>query len=409
MRQLSTDKKIRLLYAIAETYPTHRADIRALFGKYLPAAGIRSDLLTCRDSNSNNVDFEWSGGGLILGGQRGGQFRRRLQMFFHIVKNLLTFPVDQYDALQVRDMPVIAAMAIVMGSFRGFRVFYWMSYPMPEGQIQLAKERKLTSGFMKFLYPFVSGHLGKFLLYHFVMPRVGHVFVQSDVMKSEMVEKGVSAEKMTPVPMGVDLEIVRAHCFAQMDDPRLKKNHVLVYLGILERARKIWVLFDMLRIVRQAHPDTVLILAGDTPDLDHRNWLLSEVKRLGLEDAVIWTGWLDVSQAWDYVRSSDIALSPYPRGHLLDSASPTKVAEYMALGIPVVANDQPDQAFVLDQSGAGVSVEYTAENFAAQVIKLIESPELRKEMSEAGPRWVSSNRSYSSISPGVAEVYRRIV
>lgn len=402
-----TQKPIRLLYAIAETYPTHRADIRALFGRYLPSCGIKSDLLTCAAGGERGA--QWEGGETILGEQTGGAMKNRLQMLVHMVRTLLSFPKDKYDAVQIRDMPVVATLAIIIGWFRKYRVLYWMSYPIPEGQIELAKERKLGSGIMKYLYPLVSGYVGRFLLYRFVLKNVFHIFVQSEVMKKEMVEKGIAEEKLTPVPMGVDLEIVRNHHENLAEDARFKGKTILIYLGIMERARKIWILFDMLRIVRKTHPDTILVLAGDTPDVDHRNWLLAEAKRQGLDDVIIWTGWLSMAQAWSYVKAADIALSPYPRGHLLDSASPTKVAEYMALGIPVVANDQPDQAYTLSASGAGVSVEYSGENFAREVIQLIEDPQARARMAKAGPEWVKVHRSYESLTPQLADVYRKLL
>lgn len=401
-----TSKKIRILYAIAETFPTHRADIKALFGKYLPRYGVESDILAVTPEGE---DVAWEGGNTCLRQMKGGAAKIRLLTFFHMVRGLLSFNTHEYDAVQIRDMPVVAALAIIIARFRKFTVFYWMSYPIPEGQIELAKGRGLGSGLMKYLYPLVTGYAGKFLLYSFVLSRVSHIFVQSDVMKQEMVARGYLADKMTPVPMGVDLETVDEYQPLPIEDSLIQGKIVLVYLGILERARKIWVLFDMLKRVREVYPETVLILAGDTPDTDHREWLLEKAKQEGLDQSILWTGWLTMEQAWSYVYASDIALSPYPRGHLLDSASPTKVAEYMALGKPTVANDQPDQKATLTASGAGVSVEYTAEHFSDAVLKLVEDEQLRYEMSEAGRHWVREHRSYESLTPKLADVYFRLL
>ncbi len=398
------DQEIRILYAIAESYPTHRADIIALFGKYLPRHGIKSDIVTSADP-AHQGGVEWAGGDTILGQASGGAAKLRLQHFSHIIKQLLGFDAQRYQAVQIRDMPVVAALAVIISWFRGFKVFYWMSYPMAEGQIAYAKERGVSSGLMKFLYPWISGHVGKFLLYRFVLRQVLHIFVQSNVMKQEMMDRGYPSEKLTPVPMGVDLEVVEQYVPTVVAREQLAGKKVLVYLGILERARKIEVLLDMLVLVLQRFPDAVLVLAGDTPDVDHRNSLLALAKSKNIDHALLWTGWLPTEVAWSYVSQADVALSPYPRGHLLDSASPTKVAEYMALSKVTVANDQPDQAEILAASGAGVAVEYTAENFAREVVKLLEDDELRNSMGIKGKQWVAENRSYASLTPTLASIY----
>ena len=80
----------------------------------------------------------------------------------------------------------------------------------------------------------------------------------------------------------------------------------------------------------------------------------------------------------------------------------------MALGKPTVANDQPDQSETLGASGAGVAVEYTADNFAAEVIKLLQDGSLRQQMSAAGLQWVADHRSYASLTPPLANAYREL-
>ena len=77
---------------------------------------------------------------------------------------------------------------------------------MPNSQIMLARERGLSAGLMKFLFPWVRGHVGHFLLYRVVLPNTDHAFVQSNQMKADLVKRGIHPERMTPVPMGVDME-----------------------------------------------------------------------------------------------------------------------------------------------------------------------------------------------------------
>jgi glycosyltransferase involved in cell wall biosynthesis len=112
--------------------------------------------------------------------------------------------------------------------------------------------------------------------------------------------------------------------------------------------------------------------------------------------------------AWSYVRAAEIGLSTFPRGYLLDSASPTKAVEYMAMGLPVVANDNPDQEQVIKESGAGLCVPLESGAYADAVINLLQDTELWQKMSARGPQYVIENRGYDSIARNVAATYLRI-
>lgn len=400
---------MRLLFLTAETCPTFRADVAALFGKYLPRHGVFSDIVTGRTSGHTGA-VEWGGGETFLCDVSGGHVKKHIKTMLHGIGQLFAADRAHYQAIQVRDMPVLAAIGLVAARMKGLPFYYWMSYPMPEGQVDLARKRGLSAGLMKFMFPWVSGRVGRLLLYGLVLQRADHVFVQSDRMKEDMAARGVTSAKMTPVPMGVDLEIVRRDAIQPSDDPRLEGRRVLVYLGTLDRPRRIEILFQVLAQLKQQVPQAILVLAGDTEDAVHRDWLKEQAQKAGVAGDVLWTGWRPMQEAWRYVRNAEVALSPFPRGFLLDSASPTKVLEYLALGVPVVCNDNPDQAKVIRESGAGMCVPYSVEAFVGSLLTLLRQSEATKVQSRAsGADYVKTHRSYEQISLNVAKAYRNVV
>ncbi|ODU51042.1 MAG: hypothetical protein ABS92_01100 [Thiobacillus sp. SCN 63-374] len=400
---------MRMLLLTPETCPTFRVDVETLFGKFLPRHGVHSDLVAGLTPGHEGVAV-WGGGEAHLVDVSGGQAKKHFKTLLHGIRALFVADRIRYQALQVRDMPVMAAFGVLAARLKGLKFFYWMSYPMPEGQIALARERGLSDGLLKYLFPWLRGRVGRLLLYRFVLPRADHVFVQTERMLESMVEKGVARDKMTPVPIGVDLDEIEASAGSPVDDPRLRGKRVLVYLGTLDRPRKIDVLFDMLAILRATQPDVVLVLVGDTEDTKFREWLEAQAASAGVADAVIWTGWLPMQEGWRYVRAAEIGLSPIPRGPLLDVGSPTKALEYIALGIPVLGNDNPDQAWVIQESGAGRCVPYTAEDFASAVTELLGiAPQERAAMAERGRRFVREHRDYAVIGAIVAARYKRLM
>lgn len=400
-------RPLRLLYVIDEPWPTFRPDITALFGKYLPRHGIASDIVTGGDASPRNDAVAWQGGMALLHRSQGGRAMQHVVKLWHNVRVMARCDRARYDAIQVRDMPLSAAIGFLIARYKRLPFFYWMSFPQSEGQVMRARARGIRAG-MRYWFPLVQGTVGQWLLYRFVLPRADHLFVQSEQMARDLVKRGIAPRRMTPVPMGVDLELTQAQRIAPSDDARLQQNTVLVYLGTLDRARSIDVLFQMLAIVRTQISAVVLVLAGDTEDMQHRAWLRAEAARAGVMASVIWTGWQPAIDALRYVRSAAIGLSPFPRGALLDSASPTKAIEYMALGLPVVVNDNPDQRQIVDEAGSGLCVELTANNFARAVLKLLGDAPRRIAMGKAGQRYVMQHRGYDTLASRLAISYQKL-
>lgn len=396
---------MHILYFTAEQWPTFRPDVTVLFGKYLPRHGITCDLVTERDlSVAGKPSVTWGGGQAILCNvprNRAGQY---LVKFWHQLWAMLSMDAKKYDAIQVRDMSLTALVGVIVARAKGLQFFYWLSFPQSEGQIERARARGIKGG-VRFWFPLLQGTLGKWLLYKVVLPRADHVFVQSRQMQQELARQGVPMHRMTTVPMGVDTEVACPDDISPADDPRLAGKRVVVYLGTLDRARQIEVLFQMLALARKKIPNLILVLAGDTEDAAHRNWLKQQATDSGVADWLIWTGWLSAMQAWRYARCAEIGLSPIPRGYLLDMGSPTKAVEYMALGLPVVANDNPDQAQVIEESGAGVCVPLHGAAFAEAVTGLLNAPATMQQMGSKGREYVALKRGYDSVARSVASAY----
>lgn len=399
---------MHILFFTSEQWPTFRADLTILFGKYLPRFGITCDLVTEQDYGAISLQpLAWPAGKALLckvPKNRAGQY---IVKFLHQLKVLLTTDYGCYQAIQVRDMTIIALIVMVVCKIIKKPFYYWLSYPQAEGQIQRANARGMRAG-MRYWFPLIQGSIGQILLYKIILPNAQHIFVQSETMLQMVAQHGIAKEKMTPVPMGVDLEVAQQKILPS-DNHLLTNKRVLVYLGTLDRTRQIEVLFKMLVIVRESIPNILLVLAGDTEDKNHRTWLEKEAIKLGVMDVVFWTGWLPMQEAWRYVAAAEIGLSPIPRGYLLDMGSPTKAIEYMALGLPVVMNDNPDQALVARESGAATCVPLDAQSFATAIIDLLNNPITKADMQLKGIEYVNKVRGYGQLASNLSSTYHRLI
>jgi len=151
------------------------------------------------------------------------------------------------------------------------------------------------------------------------------------------------------------------------------------------------------------------VIAGDAPSDDEMAWMRREIAARGLDDHVLLTGWLPQRTALGYAVRAEVGLSPIPRGTLYDVSSPTKLVEYLALGIPSVANDIPDQQLVVGESRAGLCVPMEAGAFATATLELLNNRALAEEFALRGPAYVKGHRTYDILGRNVAKVYKSIL
>ena len=405
---------IRLLYLTREPHPSFRPDLLTLFGRCLPRYGVQSDIVALgapavAASSTGPATPSWQGGTAHTRSGRGsiGRLRARLRAAFDLFGLARS---GAYDAVQVRDRIGGALIGLLAARWSGVPFFYWMSFPFPDLWRQMgdaAGEGASLTPAKRRLWRW-RGLLASFVLYRLVLPRADHLFVQSDAMAALLAAKGLPRARMTPVPMGVEMP-ADVDAVAPSDDVRLQGRRVLAYLGTLERIRHPEVMVHAMADVVRTAPDALLLLVGDSPMAGERAWLEQEIARLGLQQHVIVTGWLAPADAWRYLRAASIGLSPFPRTPILEVASPTKVCEYLAYGVPVVANDQPDQAALIAATGGGLCVPLTAAGFADGMLALLGDPQRAQAMAASGRAAIGRLRSYDVLAASLADTYRRLL
>jgi glycosyltransferase involved in cell wall biosynthesis len=400
---------IRMLFWIREEFPTHRVDVDVLFGRELIGRGHAIDFVMQADSAKISPGpHSWSGRTVFVGPTATGgvlsRFAKHGLALCHDMKSLQFARSERYDALQVRDKFFFAVIALWIAHRRGLKFFYWLSFPYPEADRLHARSGETRFPFLANLRGIISG----WLLYHWILPHANHVFVQSDRMKQDIVGKGYNAQTFTTVPMGVDLRDIAQ--LAERGDHASGGLLVLGYLGALNADRHLDVLIDMLADLRHTGCPVKLLLVGEASEREDRRQLERRAEQLGLSKFLEITGMLPRAQALQRMQEVDIALSPiYPSPVFLLS-SPTKLVEYLALSLPVVASEHPEQRFVLHMSGAGVCAPWGGRYFARSVRWLLRrSRQERAAMGAGGRLWIEEHRTYARIADNLERKYAELL
>lgn len=394
----------RMLYLVGEPDGAERVDVADLFAQRLAGMGLQVDYVIFEyDSHAFFETRPWRGARAFVTGlpDGGGALKRLGKKFRELAVDLGFFwksLTGDYDIIQVRDKFVVAVLALLAARLRGRKYVYWLSYPMAECRIIDGREK--LSRFP--LLSIAGGHAAAWLLYKVIMPNADHVFVQSEQMRRDIIAEGVAPELMTPVPMGVSdtlLERVPAEIVPQS----------VIYVGTMVRVRRLEIIIDAFARVLDQYPEARLVMVGEGTGPEDRRVLQERAAELGVAESVEFTGMLPMEQAHARVRESAVGLSPFYPTPILQSTSPTKISEYLALGRPVVANTHPEQSAILGECGGGICVEWSVDEFAQAISRLFADPGAANDMGAKGREWVRANRIYPVIAAELATDYERIL
>ena len=402
-------KKINLLQVCRDSYPTFRVDLTELFSKEFIGFGHSLDwMMISEEARDAQVIDVAERERVFLGKSLAGTsfinkvLNKPLTLLhdFKIIPQILR---NDYDIVQVRDKTFASLLGMLVCKFNKAKFVYWMSYTFVEGDLIASQDSWAKQAYVKAAYLWARSKITGFYLYKIIVPFADHTFVQSDRMEIHVGKLGSFDGKLTTVPMGVsnsDLELN----LSPKSDPRLKGKHAIVYLGTMIAIRRIDFFIRVLQEVIKQEPNTVLLLIGHGKDEDMQ-LLHDEAKRLDLEDKVIFTGFIDRIEAWRYVKACRVGMAALPPNPVLDTCSPTKAVEYMALSVPSVVNDVGDQGTIVEQGETGLVADYEPKAFADAVVTLIRDDAMCATMAEKGRPFVYANRSYDCLSSMVQDKY----
>ena len=163
---------------------------------------------------------------------------------------------------------------------------------------------------------------------------------------------------------------------------------VLFLGGRLRKEKGVLHAFEALRMVRETHPNTVLLLVGARSDAEVllRNYPHADV----IQSYIIITDWIPQSDVRAALWLSDICLTP---SVYLDPFVLVNV-EAMSAGKPVIGTRFGGTHEIVENGKTGFIIDpRNAGEFAKAITKLLDDPDLRQRMGNAGRERVQKNFS----------------
>jgi glycosyltransferase involved in cell wall biosynthesis len=145
---------------------------------------------------------------------------------------------------------------------------------------------------------------------------------------------------------------------------------------------------DALVEIRKEIPAIRYLLLTPMADMPQMQKFKDHAAELGVADAILWLDTLPKEDMPSYYADIDLAISTFR-----NEGFGIWVVEALAMGTPVVAFDEGGVRDSLEGCAAAVLIRNGAKEMAAEVVRIVKDKEVRKQMSEAGPRWVAERFS----------------
>ena len=219
--------------------------------------------------------------------------------------------------------------------------------------------------------------------------RFEEVAVTSAVDRQALIELGSSAEHVTVIPNGVDLDYFQPQ-------PLERDPATLVFTGKMSYHANIAAVQDLVNeimpIVWAECPDAHLKIVGKDPS--------PVIQMLGEHSNITVTGF--VPDMRPYLAQATVAVSTVRYGVGIQN----KVLEAMAMAAPVVCSPQACSALQA-QPGQDLLVGEGPEKIARHILQLLASPEKRSAIGTAGHEYVKAHQTWDRSAQLFESLYER--
>lgn len=261
----------------------------------------------------------------------------------------------RYDSVQIHNLPDFLVFSALVPKLGGARILLDLHDLMPEF---------FASSFKKGME-----HKAVWLLKlqeKLSCRFADHVITVTELWRKTLIERGVAAEKVSVVMNVADEEIFQRVAGSNPGKARKStESFNLIYHGTLAHRYGIDLLLEALAKVRPQIPEIHLVIHGRGEFIEE---LRRQAKELNVESLITFsTQYLPMTDVPRLIQQADLGIVPYRRDIFTDGILPTKLMEYVALGVPVLAADTP----IIRQYFSETMIQYFQPGDASDLAKHI--------------------------------------
>jgi len=231
-----------------------------------------------------------------------------------------------------------------------------------------------------------------------------HVICVTENARQALIDRGVPAEKISIVMNVADSKI-----FFRLPDTGYPEGNNgkfrLVYHGTMTKRYGVDLLVKAIARVHEEIPDIELMLIGGG---EFRDALIKLSEDLGIKNQVFFSpNEVPAAELPAMLRECDFGVVPNLNDPFTDGLLPTKMMEYTALGIPVIAAKTTTIADYFDQDMVLFFEPGNLEDLSAKIIKSHDNPQLGKELIRESDKF-NLKYSWEMVAAGYVDLVDRL-
>lgn len=218
-----------------------------------------------------------------------------------------------------------------------------------------------------------------------------------------MVIQNIYMRRVLVVPNGVDLKLYNN---ISRDNARKKlniacSNFILIFVGRFAPVKGLPFLIAAVSMIKNEIPNIKLLLIGYGDEQDN---LKESVKKLNLENNIVFLGPIENTEIPAYLSASDVFVLPS-----LSEGLPLVILEAMAAGLPIIATKITGMPEIIQEGKNGFLVEPANPNdLADRIIYLCNNSLVRKYISENN-KAKSEHFGWEKIAEKLEDIYISIL
>jgi len=190
--------------------------------------------------------------------------------------------------------------------------------------------------------------------------------------------------------------------------PALKygKTYLVGYVGTMSIQEGLDILINVAaKIKNRGRSDVHFTCVGGGPGLPALRRMVADKD---LESTFNFTGRVSDSELLDVLSASDVCVNPDKPCEMNDISTMIKIAEYMALGKPIVQFDLKEGRFTAGEASLYSDGEDLVSDFADKILWLLDHPEERERMGRFGRDRVEQRLGWEHSVSNLLAAYERV-
>jgi glycosyltransferase involved in cell wall biosynthesis len=342
------------------------------YAESLAEAGAQVDILCVR--NDKVTSGESQRGIRVMTIPVGRGYKNRLSYLFEYALAFMLFAFyllvlhlrNRYDVIHVHNMPDFLLFVALIPKWLGAKLILDIHDPMPEFYMSKYGTPRDTLG------------VRLLRLQERWATRMAHeVITANQYFRENLIQRGIPADKITVVNNIPDEKIFHRNGY-QRDFQNKRQHFTLIYPGTIAPRYHLDVAIRALPRIIPSVPNVRLKIIG--PLVDYVEELKYLTRQLGVQGFVEFHPAIRINEVPQQLMQADLGIYlALPDAHM-NIATPSKVLEFAAMGLPIIASRLKVLETFFTDSALHFLNPGDVEAFAEAVVALHRSPEKREDM-----------------------------